>query len=228
MVGMERNANLVTMEAYAPLFTRVDPDGMQWPVDLLGYNSINAYGSPSYYMQGMFSTYHGDEVLSITAKNIPTKEWQPPSGFGIGPLPAGGGAFGSAKRGASRQATPPAAPPEFLRATGPRQSPAPIQLPLMSFDSTRDSKTGTIFIKVVNRGDTAQSVHFTLSGGASINATGRSISLSGSSPEETNSIAEPQKMIPVVAETTGLGADFTHSFAPYSVNILEMKTSSGK
>ncbi len=80
MVGMERNAHLVKMEAYAPLLTRVDPDGLQWLTDLIGYNTLSAYGSPSYYMQGMFATYHGDDVLSIAASDVPASEWQPPAG----------------------------------------------------------------------------------------------------------------------------------------------------
>ena len=224
MIGMERNAHLVTGESYAPLFTRVDPGGMQWQVDLIGYNSTTSYGSPSYYLQSMFATHHGDEVVSLTAKNVPAREWQPPSGPGIGPVPAGGGSYSqAARRGA--QSTTPLPPSDYTRRPAtPLQPAAPVQLSLMSFDSTRDSKTGTIYIKVVNRADTAQDVHIIVSGVSTVASTGRIVTLSGSGPTDTNSMADPKKIIPIVADLSGLSTDFTHSFAPFSVNVLELKT----
>lgn len=224
MVGMERNAHLVTGESYAPLFTRVDPGGMQWQVDLIGYNSTSSYGSPSYYLQSMFATHHGDEVVSLTAKNVPAREWQPPSGPGIGPVPAGGGSYSQTARRGAQSATPLPPSDYTRRPTTPLQAAAPVQLSLMSFDSTRDSKTGTIYIKIVNRADTAQDVHITVSGVSSVASTGRIVTMSGSGPADTNSMADPKKIIPIAADVSGLSTDFTHSFAPFSINVLELKT----
>src|SRR5437588_4322404 len=45
MTGMERNSDVVIMSAYAPLFVNVNPGGMQWTSDLIGYDSLNSYGS---------------------------------------------------------------------------------------------------------------------------------------------------------------------------------------
>ncbi len=80
MTGMERNSDLVVMHSYAPFFVNVNPGGMQWPSDLIGYNALHSYGSPSYYAQQMFSSHHGDVVLAASAENNPTREWQPPAG----------------------------------------------------------------------------------------------------------------------------------------------------
>ena len=85
MTGMERNSDLVIMESYAPLFVNVshptngkDPQSsMQWPSDLIGYDALSAYGSPSYYAQVMFAANHGDVVLKTDAQDIPTWVWQP-------------------------------------------------------------------------------------------------------------------------------------------------------
>jgi alpha-N-arabinofuranosidase len=63
MTGMERNSDVIVMAAYAPLLVNVDPGGMQWETDLIGYDALRSYGSPSYYAQVMFSTYLGDETL---------------------------------------------------------------------------------------------------------------------------------------------------------------------
>jgi alpha-N-arabinofuranosidase len=62
MTGMERNSDLIVMASYAPLFVNVNPGGMQWESDLIGYNALTSYGSPSYYAQAMFGEYLGTEV----------------------------------------------------------------------------------------------------------------------------------------------------------------------
>ena len=82
MTGMERNSDIVLISCYAPLFVNVSQltgqgRSMQWSSDLIGYDALTSYGSPSYYAQKMFSTMHGDEILATDSQNIPTREWQP-------------------------------------------------------------------------------------------------------------------------------------------------------
>jgi alpha-L-arabinofuranosidase len=62
MTGMERNSDLIVMASYAPLFVNVNPGGMQWESDLIGYDALTSYGSPSYYAQVMFAKHLGTEV----------------------------------------------------------------------------------------------------------------------------------------------------------------------
>jgi alpha-N-arabinofuranosidase len=62
MTSMERNSDLIIMASYAPLFVNVNPGGMQWESDLIGYNAASSYGSPSYYVQNIFAEYLGTEV----------------------------------------------------------------------------------------------------------------------------------------------------------------------
>ncbi len=62
MTGMERNSDLIVMASYAPLFVNVNPGGMQWESDLIGYDALKSYGSPGYYAQVMFAKYLGTEV----------------------------------------------------------------------------------------------------------------------------------------------------------------------
>ena len=63
MTGMERNSDLIILSSYAPLLTNVNPQGMQWQSDLVGYDANSSYGSPSYYAQAMFASHIGTEVL---------------------------------------------------------------------------------------------------------------------------------------------------------------------
>jgi alpha-L-arabinofuranosidase len=67
MADMERNSDLIKMQCYAPLLVNVNPGARQWRPDLIGYNAISAYGSPSYYVIQMFSGNLGDEILSTTS-----------------------------------------------------------------------------------------------------------------------------------------------------------------
>lgn len=64
LTGLERNSDVVIMSAYAPLFVNVNPGGMQWSSDLIGYDALNSYGSPSYYTQVMFASCLGDHTLT--------------------------------------------------------------------------------------------------------------------------------------------------------------------
>jgi alpha-N-arabinofuranosidase len=195
MCCMERNSDIVLLESYAPLFVNVSDlargGSMQWPSDLIGYDALTSYGSPSYYAQVMFSTHHGDNVLATDSQDIPTHSWQPP--------------------------------PRTRNGVPQGERPAPQQIPSIFYDATRDSQSGTIYLKVVNRQDTAQTVHIQISGVASIEAQGTAIVLKADSPDDTNSIQEPTKIVPATESVDGLGTDFTREFPPYSITILELK-----
>ena len=66
LTGLERNSDLVVMSAYAPLLVNVNPGGMQWSSDLIGYDALTSYGSPSYYTQVMFAGCLGDHIADAT------------------------------------------------------------------------------------------------------------------------------------------------------------------
>ena len=71
MTCMERNSDICVMSCYAPLFVNVEPGAMQWASDLIGYDVLNAYGSPSYWAQVMFSQYLGDRIVPVEATDLP-------------------------------------------------------------------------------------------------------------------------------------------------------------
>jgi alpha-N-arabinofuranosidase len=61
------------MQCYAPLLVNVNPGARQWRPDLIGYDAISSYGSPSYYAFQMFSRNVGDEILSVTSSETPVQ-----------------------------------------------------------------------------------------------------------------------------------------------------------
>jgi alpha-N-arabinofuranosidase len=67
MTEMERNSDLVIMNCYAPLLVNVNPGARQWRPNLIGYDALRVYGSPSYQAIKLFATNVGDEILKASA-----------------------------------------------------------------------------------------------------------------------------------------------------------------
>ena len=69
MTDMERNADVVYMTAYAPLFAHVE--GWQWRPDLIWYDNLRMFKSCSYYVQQMYAVNKGTNVLRMTMNKQP-------------------------------------------------------------------------------------------------------------------------------------------------------------
>jgi alpha-N-arabinofuranosidase len=67
MTGLERNAAVVNMASYAPLFANTD--AWQWAPDLIWVDNLKVYGTPNYFVQKLFSTHKGTQVLSALSDN---------------------------------------------------------------------------------------------------------------------------------------------------------------
>ncbi len=66
MTGLERNSDLIEIASYAPLLTNVNPGAMQWSTDLIGFDALTSYGSPSFYAQSLFASHLGDGTAKST------------------------------------------------------------------------------------------------------------------------------------------------------------------
>ena len=184
MCCMERNADIVLMHCFAPLFVNISQinganRSMQWSSDLIGYDALTSYGSPSYYAQKIFSLHKGDEVLATSAQNLPVR---PVSGHG-----------------------------------GSRS------INSLFYSATRDSASGRITVKIVNSADTPQDVKIEVNGVKSVSSKGTAIVLKAAKRSDTNSLNDPQRIVPVTEKVKGLGASFTQSCPPCSITILELE-----
>jgi alpha-L-arabinofuranosidase len=165
MTGLERNSDIVVMASYAPLFVNVNPGGMQWPSDLIGFDALNSYGSPSYHAQVMFSTHLGDQILESK-----------------------------------------------LDTTNPR----------LFNSATYDSKTHRLHLKLVNASSVSQSVVIKLTGAAHVHSKATVTTLSSKTTQDTNSITDPTRVVPVVSSIENVGATFTHALPKYSIQVLDI------
>jgi alpha-N-arabinofuranosidase len=166
---------------------------------LIGFDASTSYGSPSYHAQKMFRNNLGDVTLPVTAQRIPTRTWQPPA--------AGrrGGAPGTGVQPARAPALPPAQ-----------------EVPTLFYSATRDSKTGTIYLKVVNRAGAPETVRVEVKGVTSVAARGQVITMAAASPEDTNSITAPAKIAPLTSVAEDFGTGFFRTFPPYSITVLRL------
>lgn len=69
MTGLERNADVVQLCSYAPLFAHIE--AWQWAPDLIWFNNLNNYGTPNYYVQKLFANNPGKQVIPITLDDKP-------------------------------------------------------------------------------------------------------------------------------------------------------------
>ena len=67
MTGLERNADVVNMASYAPLFAHVE--GWQWTPNLIWFDNLKSYATPNYYVQQLFSINKGTDVVPLTLNN---------------------------------------------------------------------------------------------------------------------------------------------------------------
>lgn len=166
MTGVERNSDIVVMEAYAPLLCNVNTGATQWPTNLIGFNARGSFGSPSYYVLQLFGSQHGNQLVHALLEGQ-----------------------------------------EHLYQS-----------------VTRDDKTGTVYVKLVNINADAQPVDLTLAGASGLAPEGTATVLTGDTPASTNSIDRPENIVPVATVLKGVGPTFRYTLAPYSVTVLQLKT----
>jgi alpha-N-arabinofuranosidase len=162
MTGLERNSDIIIMASYAPLLTNVNPGGMQWETDLIGYNAMKSYGSPAYYAQVLFGSYLGDHTL------------------------------GSAVTGAGDK---------------------------FFYSITGSAAKKQLYLKLVNASSNAKPLDIELTG-AKVSATAKMLSLNANDPEETNSINDPERVVPVETSLHDVSSHFKHTVPPYSIQVI--------
>lgn len=69
MTGLERNADIVHMATYAPLFAHVE--GWQWRPDLIWFDNMRSVKSINYYVQQLYGHHPGTHVLKTLSGKTP-------------------------------------------------------------------------------------------------------------------------------------------------------------
>ena len=72
MTGLERNADVVVMASYAPLFGHVD--AWQWTPNMIWFDNLRAFATPNYYVQKLFSLNKGTTILPVLLNDSPKND----------------------------------------------------------------------------------------------------------------------------------------------------------
>jgi enterochelin esterase-like enzyme/alpha-L-arabinofuranosidase len=91
------------------------------------------------------------------------------------------------------------------------------------FSATRDSKSGIIYLKVVNAAGSAQRIRIQINGAPKIEPEGEVVSLAANNLNDTNSLEQTRKTVPRTEKAVNLGTEFTREFPPYSITVLKLK-----
>jgi alpha-N-arabinofuranosidase len=210
LTGLERNADVINMHCYAPLLVNVNPGGMQWQVNLIGYDALKSFGSPAYFVQRMFSANRGDVVLPTTVGEMPLlNSSQLPSG------PASQGRRGGRGGGA------PATNPAPAAAAAPSTQPGEFESIYAS--ATRENASGDVILKLVNIQASAQPIAIDLQGVSSVNPTAAGEVLAAA-PDQFNSVERPTNVAPKPVTVNSVAPKFTYDAPAHSVTVLRVKT----
>jgi alpha-N-arabinofuranosidase len=164
MTGLERNSDLIVMSSYAPLLVNVNPGGMQWETDLIGYNAMKSYGSPAYYAQVMFASYLGDHTVASKLDN------------------------GGAK---------------------------------LFYSSTINTAKKRLYLKLVNASANPQPIQIAMPG-AHPKAMAKQVRLSAPDTQTTNSIDDPNRLVPIETPLHDVSSKFSITLPAYSIQVLQI------
>lgn len=71
LTGLERNADVVTLSSYAPLMAHVD--AWQWTPNLIWFDNLRSFGTPSYHVQRLFARNRGETVAPLEWSGASTR-----------------------------------------------------------------------------------------------------------------------------------------------------------
>ena len=87
---------------------------------------------------------------------------------------------------------------------------------------TRNDAGRKLYIKIVNANSESKSLHIALEGAAHVAPSATLITLSGKTPNASNTIRDPHAIVPVKRDVSISGVKFDQTFAPWSINVLEL------
>jgi alpha-N-arabinofuranosidase len=146
------------------MFVNVNAGARQWRPNLIGYDGLRVYGSPSYHAIKMFSTHLGDQILKATAADTD-----------------------------------------------------------LLVSATRDSRSGTIYVKLVNSGNAEAPAQLDLQGMQTLASTATVLTLAAD-PKATNSIDAPQAVAPITSKVSGVKPGFVYNVPANSIVVMVLES----
>ncbi len=194
MTGMERNSDIVIMSCYAPLFVNVNTATATAPKAWQWDSDLIGYDALTSYGS---PAYYVQQLFGnyLGDKIIPVTAENIPT-----------------------------QPKPLTRRDSANNVTKPTLVPTLFYSATQDKKTGTIYLKLVNTSAQKQQVDINLNGIKRVSDEGTLWVIKGNSPTDTNSITDPEKIVPVKSVVKGVATKFNQTLDPYSVNVYQLQT----
>jgi alpha-N-arabinofuranosidase len=87
---------------------------------------------------------------------------------------------------------------------------------------TASSKTGLLYLKLVNASSSPQAIDIKIDGASRIRPTMTISTLHGATTKATNSITDPTRIVPVVSHPSTAAASFHHIVPAFSIQVLDI------
>ena len=68
LTGIEKNADVVKLASYAPLFNRIGHS--QWKPDMIWFDDCEVYLTPNYYVQKLFANHRGSYTVLLHGQDV--------------------------------------------------------------------------------------------------------------------------------------------------------------
>jgi alpha-N-arabinofuranosidase len=95
--------------------------------------------------------------------------------------------------------------------------------PLLFASVSRDTDKRTMYVKVVNAASKPQSLEIQFNGNDNPTGDAAVTTLIGHSMEETNSLADPTRIVPIQREISNVSSDWHRTFPAYSIEVIEIR-----
>jgi alpha-L-arabinofuranosidase len=191
VTGLVRNSDLVVMSSYAPLFAKAGAS--QWAPDLIWFDNTRIYGTPSYYVQTLYSRNRPDVVLPVAIEGATVTLPELPD--------TSVATYG--------------APPRPPYRSGP--------LPALYVAAGWDRQAGEVVLFVANPYAEARDTVVALAGRNHKATAGRAIVLASASPDDVNSFEAPATVAPREEDLTITGPELAHRFPANTFTVLRLK-----
>ncbi len=96
--------------------------------------------------------------------------------------------------------------------------------PRLFYSATRDSKSGKLFLKIVNASSSSQDIEIDLQGTKKVKSEATLFTLHAPTTEATNTIADPKRIVPVQSKLNTVAEKFHHTAPGYSIQVMEIET----
>ncbi|MEO6232552.1 MAG: alpha-L-arabinofuranosidase C-terminal domain-containing protein [Ferruginibacter sp.] len=193
MTGMERNSDLIIMSCYAPLFVNVNTATATAPKAWQWDSDLIGHNALTSY--GSPAYYVQQLFGNYLGDKIVTIDAE----------------------------NIPTQPKPLSRRDSADGIKIQKQVPTVFYSATMDEKNGNVYLKLVNTTGKKQPININLNSSGKFLPEATLFVIKSEKPEDTNTITDPENIIPASTKIKGVASKFKRTLDPYSVSVFQLQ-----